>query len=70
MMKKPEVKRGALSHIDIQHVENGYALTCTYEDANPKTVGKRAGWVPTSQSVESYVAKTPAEVLKRLKEIL
>ena len=67
---RKEVKRGELRRISTNKTENGYNMTCTYEDANPKTTSKRAGWVPISQSNEDYIAKTQAEVIKRLKEVL
>lgn len=67
--KKDEEKRGELSAVNIEVVENGFSLKCTYEDGH-NTVSKRAGWVPSQSSQESYVAKTKAEVLQRLKEVL
>ena len=69
-MANTKEKRGDLCRVSIDKVENGYSVSCDYEDANPKTVSKRAGWVPSQRTSESYVAKTKAEVIDRVKKEL
>lgn len=65
-----EEKKGELCHVSICVVENGYKVSCSYENKD-LTLGQRAGWVPcNSGESKEYVEKTKDAVLKRLKEVL
>ena len=62
-------KKGKVCHLNIEVVENGYKICCTYDEE--KTLGQRAGWVPCSMGeCKTYVEKTREAVIKRLEEIL
>lgn len=58
-----------LCHVSICVVENGYKISCNYEDDANK-LGVRAGWYPPSMSSKDYVEKTKAAVIERLKKVL
>lgn len=63
-------KKQEVCHISICVVENGYKISCSYENKE-QTLGVRAGWYPPGPSeCKDYVEKTKDAVLKRLKEIL
>jgi hypothetical protein len=69
-MAEKEEKYGDASHISICKAENGYKISCSYENKE-KSLGQRAGWVPMSPcESKDYVEKTKDAVLKRLKELL
>ena len=67
---KKEMKRGELCSISVDIVENGFSISCSYEDVKKNSLSRKAGWVPQRRSSEGYVAKTKAEVLKHIKEVL
>lgn len=65
-----EEKKGEVCHVSICVVENGYKISCQYENKE-KSLGVRAGWYPEGPGEsKDYVEKTKDAVLKRLKEIL
>ena len=69
-MAETKEKKSELCHIDICCAENGYTLTCCY-DAEEQTLSQKAGWVPYSPGEsKKYVAKTKADLIKQLENIL
>jgi hypothetical protein len=65
-----EEKCGEVCHVSICVVENGYKISCQYENKE-MSLSQRAGWVPCSMGeCKDYVEKTKDAVIKRLKDIL
>lgn len=67
-MADKEAKKD-LCHINISVVENGYKICCGYE--TEQSLSQKAGWVPPPfPEHKEYVAKTKADLKKRLNEII
>jgi hypothetical protein len=63
-----EKDKGELCHISICVAENGYKISCSYEDGS--SLSARAGWVPTSMSCKDFVEKSKKSVVARIEKIL
>ena len=69
MAEKDEEKLGEICHVEICCVENGYKISCHYEAE--QSLSSRAGWVPSMPGeCKTYVEKTKAAVIERLKKVL
>ena len=72
--KDTKVEKGALCHISIDIVKNGYEIKCCYEPKEEKSLSVRAGWIdaPCTPYVkpDEYVEKTKAALLKTLDGVL
>ena len=67
-MAKEEKDTGELCHISICVAENGYKVSCSYE--NKDSLSVRAGWIPSMPSCKDYVEKSKPAVVERVKKIL
>jgi hypothetical protein len=70
MAEDKDEKLGDLCHLSVCVVENGYEISCSYENKD-LTLGQRAGWVPCNPGeCKKYVEKSKAAVIERLKKVL
>jgi len=61
--------KGTLTNIEIDIAKNGFELRCRYE--KKATLSQKAGWIPSPYcEPEKYVAKSKADLIKQLNEVL